>query len=225
MTERLLLRGGRLFDGTEFRGVGDVLVEDGLISRIGAHVHEGDARVLDCSGATVLPGLVDAHVHLAWAGLEPPPASFDESLARARRNAAALLAAGVTSVRDVGGSLEVLCALAGSPGPEVLHCGQILCAPKGHGTEIPLAVPIARECDGAEAFDVAVREQLAAGATAVKVTLNGAAGVVELSRFELLAVVEAAHAWGARVAAHASVRDAVALAVACGVDSVEHGNG
>ena len=220
-----LLRGGVVFDGHEVLGQRDVLVVDGIIEAVGVDLPAGGAEVLACSGATVLPGLVDAHVHLGWAGLDPPPETVEASLARARANAAALLAAGVTTVRDVGGPLEVLAALTGSPGPDVLHCGQILCAPKGHGTEIPLAVPIARECDGPEAFDVAVREQLAAGARAVKVTLNGSSGEVELTTYELLAVVEAAHAWGARVAAHASVRDAVALAVACGVDSVEHGNG
>jgi imidazolonepropionase-like amidohydrolase len=219
----LLLRGGLVFDGHDLPGVRDVLVRDGLVFGLGDGLDAAGAEVVDCAGTTVLPGLVDAHVHLAWAGVEPPPVSVEESLARARRNAAALLAAGVTTVRDVGGPLAVLTSSLG--GPEVLHCGEILCAPKGHGTEIPLAVPIARECDGPEAYDVAVREQLAAGATAVKVTLNGASGQVELTAEELRAVVEAAHDWGARVAAHASVREAVALAVDCGVDSIEHGNG
>ena len=227
MTERLLLRGGRLFDGTEFREVGDVLVEDGLISRIGAHVPEGDARVLDCSGATVMPGLVDAHVHLAWAGLEPPPSSTAESTTRALRNARELVLAGVTTIRDTGGPLDVLRAVrqGGSLGPDMRLSGEILCAPGGHGTEIPLAVPIARECCGASEFATAVHELLHSGADLVKVSLNGADGTLQLTDGELASVVGTAHAAGARVAAHASVAAAVVQAVAQGVDTVEHGNG
>jgi len=220
----VLLRGGNIFDGNDFIGVRDVLLAGGLIADVGVDLAV-DAEVIDCHDHTVMPGLIDAHVHLAWAGLDPPPSDVAASKARATRNASLLLAAGVTTVRDTGGPLEVLSSLRGLPGPDLLHCGRILCAPGGHGTEIPLPVPIAQECAGPDGFRAAVREQLAGGAGAIKVALNGASGRVELTREELLAVVDEAYASGVRVACHASVRDAVTLAVECGVDTIEHGNG
>lgn len=231
MSRRLLL-GGTVFDGHDFIGVRHVLIADGVIVSVGAELWPGaDVEVIDCTGQTVMPGLIDAHVHLAWAGLEPPPADVEISRRRALHNASALLRAGVTAVRDTGGPLEVLTSVraelaAGAPaGPEVVHCGRILCAPGGHGAEYPLPVPIAQECSGPDGFRAGVREQLTGGALAIKVALNGASGRVELTRDELVAVVDEAHAAGVRVACHASVRDAVTLAVDCGVDTIEHGNG
>lgn len=222
----MLLRGGNVFDGRDFIGVHDVLIADGVIVDVGATLSVGsDVEVVDCTGRTVMPGLIDAHVHLAWAGLEPPPADITASEQRARRNAHLLVQAGVTTLRDTGGPLEVLAALDGTDGPDLVHCGRILCAPGGHGAEFPLPVPIAQECSGPDGFRAGVRSQLAGGARAIKVALNGASGRVELTRDELLAVVDEAHAAGVRVACHASVHDAVALAVDCGVDTIEHSNG
>ena len=227
-----LLHGGNVFDGRDFVGARDVLISDGVIADVDVGLSVGtDVEVVDCSGRTVMPGLIDAHVHLAWAGLDPPPADAAVSKARAVGNAARLLAAGITTVRDTGGPLEVLHAVrrdiaAGHVvGPDIVHCGRILCAPGGHGAEYPLPVPIAAECSGPGGFRAGVRSQLAGGALAIKVALNGASGRVELTIDELRAVVDEAHAAGVRVACHASVRDAVALAVDCGVDTIEHGNG
>lgn len=230
--DSLLLRGGTVFDGRTRLGTRDVLIVGGRVAAVRDHLDvRGDTRIIDCHDDTVMPGLIDAHVHLAWAGVDPPPADVTTSRARAAHNAEQLLQAGVTTARDTGGPLEVLGPLTAdlargdTRGPDVLHCGRILCAPDGHGTEIPVPVTIARECAGPDGFRAGVREQLAGGARFVKVALNGAVGRVELTRRELMAVIDEAHAAGVRVACHASVRDAVALAVSCGVDTIEHGNG
>lgn len=228
----IVLRGGSVFDGSTSLGTRDVLVRGHRIVAVEPAIAVGDdVTVVDCEGHTVVPGLIDAHVHLAWAGREPPPVDVAASRARALRNADLLQHAGVTTVRDTGGPLEVLgpigdeLARGSVAGPELVHCGRILCAQGGHGTEISVPVTIARECTGPNAFRLAVHEQLTGGARFIKVALNGADGRVQLTRDELTAVVDEAHQSGVRVAAHASVRAAVALAVECGVDSVEHGNG
>src|SRR6185437_16669758 len=107
-----LLHGGNVFDGRDFVGARDVLISDGVIADVDVGLSVGtDVEVVDCSGRTVMPGLIDAHVHLAWAGLDPPPADAAVSKARAVGNAARLLAAGITTVRDTGGPLEVLHAV------------------------------------------------------------------------------------------------------------------
>ena len=231
-TSPVLLRSGTVFDGHDFIGRLDVLLDVGLIAAVGNDLATGpDVNVIDCRDHTVMPGLIDAHVHVAWAGVDPPPATEDASLARAVANVGFLLQAGVTTVRDVGGPAEVLDALARGiaggdvSGPDVLHCGRILCAPGGHGTEVSTPVTIAAECDGPEGFRRGVRAQVAAGARWIKVALNGADGAVQLTEEELVAVIDEAHSLGIRVACHASVHDAVAMAVQCGVDTVEHGNG
>ena len=183
--------------------------------------------VVECGGSTLMPGVIDAHVHLTWAGRGAPPRNIAEATVRALNNAEQLLAAGVTTARDVGGSVEVLTALATSRSqtPEILFAGEIICATGGHGSEFGLAVPIAREVDGADALRAAVRSRVRAGAHVIKLCLNGASGKVELTEAEVRAVVDEAHRHGRRVACHASVRAAIDLAVRCAVDTVEHGNG
>lgn len=228
----VLLRGGTVFDGEKLVGAADVLHQDGRITAVGQSLRVGpNVEVLDCRDHTVMPGLIDAHVHVAWAGPEPPVTDVTAGVARATRNAELLHQAGVTTIRDTGGPLEVLRTLTAEVsgthvrGPDVVHCGRILCAPGGHGTEISLAVTIARECSGARGFRRGVLEQLSGGARFIKVALNGAPGRLEVTREELQAAVDEAHAAGVSVACHASVRAAVALAVDCGVDTIEHGNG
>ncbi len=145
-------------------------------------------------------------------------------------NARALLAAGVTTARDVGGPAEPLlrqraaAAADVTAGPELLVCCEAICEPGGHGTEFP-AVRIANEVDSPDEARAAVRRLKGIGADWVKVMLNGANDGTELGAERLGAIVDEGRAVGIRIAAHASNPRAVALAVDGGVDSIEHGNG
>lgn len=219
----LLLRGGWVLgeDGTT-SGPLDVLVHGSVVVAVGPGL-QGDEAV-DCTGSTVMPGLIDAHVHLTMAG--PPGVDLAERVAR---NARALLESGVTTARDASGPAEPLiaqrrrCAEDASAGPELLLCCEGIACVGGHGTEFT-AVKIVQEVAGPDAAREAVRRLKHTGADWVKVMLNGADDALELGESELSAIVDEARLQGIPIAAHASNPRAVALAVRCGVDSVEHGN-
>jgi imidazolonepropionase-like amidohydrolase len=181
--------------------------------------------VFDLGDAVVVPGLIDAHTHLAWAAPEgaPTPAGQDE--------ARATLEAGFTTVRNLGstGRADVLLRDAiregRVKGPRMLAAGPGIGAPGGacdrvFGAEAVLAPP---------ADPAALVERLVAGgADVIKVCAGGGVisrepGKAELTRAQLSAIVAAAHRRGRRVAAHAQGPEAIANAVAAGVDSIEHG--
>jgi imidazolonepropionase-like amidohydrolase len=231
MIDSLVLRGGWVLDEDgATRRLLDVRVEGGLIAAVGAGLEPDGAQVIDCTGSTVMPGLIDAHVHLAMAGDPEPDATPEESSARVAANARGLLEAGVTTARDASGPSEVLlaqrarCAEELTAGPQLLLCCEGIACVEGHGTEFRGA-PIVTEVDGPEAARAAVRRLKQIGADWVKVMLNGANDQLELGDDELRAIVDEARVVQLPVAAHASNPKAVALAVRCGVDSIEHGNG
>ncbi|HEX2374898.1 MAG TPA: amidohydrolase family protein [Actinomycetota bacterium] len=168
------------------------------------------AVVVDGAGATLLPGFVDAHVHL---GFYP---------------AARVLAGGVTTVRDLGWPPERLAALsqaAAAPGaasPRLLAAGQILTAPGGYPTRAPWAPPgTARPVDGAAEAARAVAELAEAGAVVIKVALDDRVGPT-LPAPVLAAVVGAAGERGLGVTAHVGTAAEAAKALATGVGELAH---
>jgi len=236
----LVLRAARLLDGTGTPAVPDaaLLIEGGGVGYAGpaAGLPEGAAQAptLDFPGATLLPGLVDAHVHLVASG-DPdlaaglPKGEAERTLAavvNARRN----LDQGVTLVRDLGapGAEAILVGRAVEdgkvPGPRVVAAGPAVTMTGGH---IPY---LGRVTDGVEAMRAAVRANLALGARCIKVVATG--GVLTpgvdprepaYTQPELDALVSEAHRLGLTVAAHAIGEGGVAAALRAGVDSVEHG--
>jgi imidazolonepropionase-like amidohydrolase len=226
-----LLRGGWVLEGDgSTRQRLDVLVEEGTIAAMGTGLEAFGADLVDCRGSTVMPGLVDAHVHLAMAGSAEPDSSAEQTRLRVEGNARDLLQSGVTTARDASGPSSVLleqrarCEADPRAGPQLLLCCEGIACPDGHGTEFS-AVKIVTEVAGPDAARAAVRRLVELGADWVKVMLNGASAELELDEPELRAIVDEARARGVLVAAHASNERAVALAVRCGVDTVEHGNG
>lgn len=181
------------------------------------------------------PGLVDCHVHLCFDG-EPDfvaEARVSEVYAAVKclGNARRHLEAGVTSVRDLGGFGAVVPEVARAivdgraRGPRVVASGQALTITGGHGWNT-----FARQADGPDAFRVAVREQIRAGATSIKIVATGGVltpgiGVdfTALTQEEVEAAVDEAHKWGVPIAAHAIGRTGIERCVRAGIDSIEHG--
>jgi imidazolonepropionase-like amidohydrolase len=228
-----------VFDGTS-EGVvedGAVVVEDGQIASVGlARALPPNTETVDLGDVTLMPGLVDAHVHLVWdASAEPHEVVERESRAltvlRCAKNAALHLRAGVTTVRDVG-STDGLAVEIGRAvelgilsGPRVVAAGRAIAMTGGHGWFL------GREADGPDALRRAVREEIKAGASCIKLMASGGVyghaeepGSPQLTVEEMRSGVEEAHKAGRKVAAHAYSVEAINNALEAGVDSVEHGS-
>jgi imidazolonepropionase-like amidohydrolase len=238
--DRLVLRAPRLLDGTGAPPVeaAALLIAGGRVAYAGpaAGLPEGaaGAATLDFPAATLLPGLVDAHVHLVASGHPDLAAGLPKSEAErtiaAVVNARRQLESGVTLVRDLGApgdeAVQVGRAVeAGTiAGPRVVAAGPAVTMTGGH---IPY---LGRVTDGPDAMRAAVRANLAMGARCIKVVATG--GVLTpgvdprepaYTQPELDALVSEAHRFGLTVAAHAIGEGGVAAALRAGVDSVEHG--
>jgi len=232
-------RADRIVDGISDRPIDDgaILVENQRIVSVGsARDLNPGVRVVDLSGATLLPGLIDAHVHLVWsASAEPHETVSRESQAlttlRCAANAALHLRAGVTTVRDVGAtdglSVEIGRAVEMGilPGPHIMAAGRAIAMTGGHGWFL------GREADGPEAVRHAVRSEIKAGADCIKFMASGGIyghaeepGSPQLTVREMEAGVEEAHKAGRKVAAHAYSVAAISNALDAGVDSIEHGS-
>jgi imidazolonepropionase-like amidohydrolase len=236
----VVLRAPRLLDGTGAPAVPDaaLLLSGDRVAYVGpAAGLPSDAAqvpVLDFPGTTLLPGLVDVHVHLVASG--GPDLAADVPKTEAERTLAAVvnarrqLEAGVTLVRDLGapGAEAVLVGRAVEAGtiagPRVLASGPAVTMTGGH------IAYIGRVTDGADAMRAAVRANLALGAGCIKVVATG--GVLTMgidpreaayTQPELEALVSEAHRLGLTVAAHAIGEGGVVAALAAGVDSIEHG--
>lgn len=254
--QTLAIRAGRLIDGTGAAPVSNavIVIEAGRITAAGAGVEvPRGARVLDLSGMTVLPGFIDAHVHLTGRVLGEP--GWDNALVRDLPADAALrgalharqtLEAGFTVVRNVGAggfadvSLRDAVNRGDVPGPRMLVAGHSLGITGGHcdGTNGYVPALFGEEpgpergiADGADAIRAAVRFQVKHGADVIKICATGgvlsegdSVGVQQYLDDELRAVVEAAHMVERRVAAHAHGTAGIKAAVRAGVHSIEHGS-
>ena len=238
---RLWLTHARLFDGTG-SGVRDgaaVLVSNGLIERVGdaSEAVPEAARVIDLQGRMLLPGLIDLHVHVQapevhpMHGAEPVLAGTSAHFLQAGLREA--LAAGVTTVRNVGGqgsepqAARQAMRYGAFRGPRLLTCGQIISATTP-GSRFYGAMY--READGPDDVRKAVREQLRNGADFIKVMTTGARsnemedpGPTQLTDAEFAALVDEARRMGVKVAAHAEGLDGASAAIRHKMDTIEHG--
>jgi imidazolonepropionase-like amidohydrolase len=240
----MVLTNARVIDGTGGAPLerASVRIEDGRIVEVSPTGVDGG---LDLGGRTVMPGLIDAHAHLSSdvsrsPGFGPPPPLKGE-LPRPRelgyfvlaKTARTLLAAGITSVRDVGSYDDEAIALREAvrlgivEGPRILSCGRIISATAPGGA---IFTTMYREADGPDDMRKAVREQLRRGADFIKLMATGARSVLaedpepaQMTADELQAIVDEAHRMGVRVAAHVEGLSGARLAVDAGVDTIEHG--
>jgi len=238
MPDPLVLTGAKLIDGTGAPPVSGraVVVSNGRIQAVVAEreAPAGTTRRLD--GLTLLPGLINCHVHLCFGGeADPGTAMLKESYAttviKAALRARQTVEAGVTTVRDLGGrdyaELSVRDAIRGGliPGPRVLCAGKGICITGGHGWQL-----IGRQADGPDDVRKAVREQLRAGADVIKIFATGGVmtpGVdpnsAQLTLDEVRAAIEEARKAGRRTAAHAQGADGIANCLEAGITTIEHG--
>jgi imidazolonepropionase-like amidohydrolase len=227
----IVLKGGRVFDGTGAAArAGTVVISGNRIAKVlapGATDWPADARVLDVTGRTVLPGLIDMHTHLTYIepGLSPDVMmSTADATLRAVERMRFYLESGITSVRDVasGGDvpfrLKAWVAEGRLAGPRVFPAGQIITGLGGHGDDVvgppdKAGAPY-RVASGPDDWREAVREQFKRGADVIKVASH-------FSREEVAAAVEEAHALGLRITCDCETFY-IDWAVAAGVDMIEH---
>jgi imidazolonepropionase-like amidohydrolase len=248
----LLLNDATLLDctGREPQRHTSVLVENGRISRIGAAgsiAAPDGARIVDCAGRTLMPGLTDAHVHfgIVGEGPNPLPESHVSYVMKVVENIGIALEEGFTTVRDAG-NLDVAYALAVEQGqiqgPRILPSGSFLSQTGGHGDQrfrfeergqesIPGLVAHSEICDGVDAVRAAARKQIRRGATQVKLMASGGvmspSDPLESLQFtveEMAAAVHEANAFGKYVMAHCHTTGAMNNALEAGVRSIEHGS-
>jgi imidazolonepropionase-like amidohydrolase len=243
---RTLFTGGQVFDGTGAPPTdADVVVEGGHVVDVGPGL-DGDVAV-DCTGTTVLPGLIDCHVHVMVTdvdSLRMAYTPFSYSFYEAARNLQLTLAAGITTVRDAGGA-DLGLKKAVDDGLVVGPRMQVSVAPLsitgGHGddwlpsgTHLEFFVPHPGRpsglADGPDEVRRAVRRMLRAGADVIKVHTTG--GVLSptddprhahFSPAELDVLVAEASAQGRPVMAHAQGSEGIKRAVRAGIRSIEHG--
>ena len=239
----MLIKAGLLIDGTAGPAQTDcyIAVDNGLITAIGRAGDFAAAQVaaaVDYSAYTVIPGLIDPHVHLFLEGIadiKSRSARWQEDkelmLIRAVSNLARSLKQGVTTVRDLGGpygiNLYIKKAVNQSivPGPRVLTCRQAISITGGH-----FHYAGGREADGPDEIIKAVREQVKGGADCIKIMMTGCvnfvcqnAGAVELSPAEAQAAAGEAQRLHKRIAVHANGVEGVRQSLASGVTTLEHG--
>jgi imidazolonepropionase-like amidohydrolase len=217
---------------------GAVAINDNIIAFVGATKKirpSAKDKVFDISGKSILPGLIDAHVHLCLDGSPDPMTSLlrdstPQLTLKAADHARRTLNAGVTTIRDMGGKDYVDLAIRDGiesgllQGPRMICSGRVVCMTGGHGWQF------GREADGTDEIREAVREQLKAGADFIKLIATGGVmtkgvdpGATQFTLEELLAGVEEARKAGRRTATHAQGTEGIKNSLWAGVNSIEHG--
>lgn len=238
----LLMKGAVLIDGTGKEPVENslVIIEENRIVYAGPDDPRRGipgAEFIDLTGKTVMPGLIDIHIHMDLHGMAD---TFMENLVedklrsiRAVKAMQDTLYGGITTVRNVGSVNHIDFAVKTAlqegmfEGPRILTCGKII-SMTAAGNDYFLGMY--READGCDEVRKAAREQIKAGADWLKLMATGAymnpggvPGAPQLSREEMAVVVEEADKLGLKVAAHAHGRQGIIDAIEAGAATIEHG--
>ncbi len=227
----IVLKGGRLFDSVKLEAYPATVVIDGnhitAVLPPDATNWPADAKVIDVTGETVMPGLIDMHTHLTYAnGTTPEDENLSEGAGtlRAERNLRFGIESGFTSVRSMSDLLNTSYILSEwmqrdlSPGPRLFAAGHIITGTGGHAADRPINYMHTPEytvqVDGPDAWRKAVRQTFKNGASFIKIA----------SMFdpdEVKAAVEEAHALGLKVTCDCETFY-IKWAVEAGVDMIEH---
>jgi imidazolonepropionase-like amidohydrolase len=235
----VILRDACIIDGRgDVQARGFITIEQNRIVEVGkgpGPAKKNGYEVMDLEGRCVLPGMIDCHVHLCIDGSADPMQSFQKDSAamitlRAARHAHLSLLAGVTTVRDLGslngisGSLRDAINLGIVIGPRIVSTNQAVCITGGQGWQF------SRQADGEDGVRQAVREQIRAGADAIKMMATGGVitqgvepGSPQFTLEELKAGAEEAHKAGRKIAAHAQGNEGIKNSLRAGFDTIEHG--
>jgi len=252
----ILINNVQIFNGKDEKTfIGNVLIVNNLISKISTSPiptnKTADTKIIDGKGKFLMPGLIDAHMHMILAGSTLSQMQNGEvgaAFIRAGVEAGNTLYRGFTSVRDLGGPIfGMKQAIDGGsiPGPRIWPSGPMISQTSGHGdfrgiNQRPVSlggtldhsenIDACLIADGKDAVLVAVRETLKRGASQIKLTAGGGISSsfdpLDVSQFteeEIHAAVEAAADWGTYVTVHAFTARAVNKAIAAGVKCIEHG--
>jgi imidazolonepropionase-like amidohydrolase len=251
MTDRVI-DCGRLIDGTEAEPLSDarVLLTDGRVTEVGTQESVAlpdNAEHTNVPDATVIPGLIDAHLHLTGGRSMNPfdwiTTSDTQGAARATADLRDLLAAGFTTVRDLGSAtgigLREAVEEGAIPGPRVYTSGRSISQTGGHGdshflpyqwVEGESGSSLSSLVDGQDECRKEARKRIRDGADVIKIMTTGgvlsekdAPDQTQFTEAEVQAFVEEAHRVGMPVASHAQGSEGVRLALDNGVDTIEHG--
>ena len=243
--ETVVVTADRMVDVLAGRVVANpvVTVTDGRITSVATGAAPAGAKVIALPGKTILPGLIDMHVHLdsnprygGYSGLQ-----FTDSFwtAQGVQNARDMLDAGFTTVRNVGSDnysdvgYKQAIEEGLVKGPRIVPAAHALGATGGHcdQTYLPPSFNAKGKAvgDSPEELRQRVREQRKYGAEVIKVCATGGVfsrntepGQQQLSEAELRAIADEAHQWGLRVAAHAHGAAGIKAAIRAGIDTIEH---
>jgi imidazolonepropionase-like amidohydrolase len=234
----------------EAAGGHELVVEGELVKEVAAGpIKLTAANVVDCGGRTVMPGLIDSHVHVILSdvvirNMESLPLTL--MTARAAKLMRGMLDRGFTTVRDTGGAdwgLREATEKGLLPGPRLFIAGRAL-GPTGGHSDARRRTDFSPRCrccdamafamgvaDGVSEVRRAVREEMRQGCDQVKIMMSGGVSSpydpldsLQFSMDEVVAAVEEAHAFGRYVCAHAYTPAAITRAAKAGVRTIEHGN-
>ena len=248
--QTIVLRAARMLDVRSGRIVSPatVVISGDRIQRVGDGDLPADSRVIDLGDMTLLPGLMDMHVHLTgdlegdWVHRDVTETPIDAAL-RGVANARKTLLAGFTTVRDVGApggsNVSLMRAVDAGwvMGPRIFPSRSAIgitgghCDVTGYAPGISELGPEDGVADGVDQALKAVRYQIKHGAKVIKIcatagvlSFEGPVGAQQLSEEEMRAIVQEAARHGLKVAAHAHGTDGILAAVRAGVASIEHGS-
>lgn len=230
----------QLFDGynwQRYSGGVAVAFSEGKLIYVGpaSNAPQYDCEITTLPDDTLLPGLIDMHVHMTMDGTahtidQTQSDSSSMAMLRATINAERLIERGITTVRDCGcqGDQAICLGQAVKDGlirrsPKILACGQALCITGGHGTFI------GHECDGQDDARRSARRMIKNGANFLKLISTGGViskgtqtGAVQLNPDEVEAIVSEAKKVGIPTATHAHGTEGIKIALRAGVDTIEH---